>query len=53
MDSSIVIMRVGIIGGGVAGLATARAFLHANMKEGDGGSQGVRRLFEVTVLEAP
>lgn len=51
VDSSVAIMRVGIIGGGVAGLATARAFLRANMKEGDGG-QGVRRLFEVTVLEA-
>ena len=40
-------MRVGIIGGGAAGLATARAFLRAN-EEDCGG----RIRFEVTVFES-
>lgn len=40
------IKRIGIIGGGAAGLATARAFLHAN------DAKHAHVQFEVTVLEA-
>jgi len=52
-------VRIGIIGGGAAGLAAARAFLRANEEGGDGSTAtststrndaGVR--FEVTLLEA-
>ncbi len=39
------VVRMGIIGGGAAGLAAARAFLRANARD-----SGLR--FEVTVLEA-
>ena len=48
-----VLVRIGIIGGGAAGLAAARAFLRANKGGGDGSTatnDGVR--FEVTLLEA-
>eukprot|EP00580_Thalassiosira_gravida_P001067 CAMPEP_0201603364 /NCGR_PEP_ID=MMETSP0492-20130828/3825_1 /ASSEMBLY_ACC=CAM_ASM_000837 /TAXON_ID=420259 /ORGANISM="Thalassiosira gravida, Strain GMp14c1" /LENGTH=510 /DNA_ID=CAMNT_0048067121 /DNA_START=233 /DNA_END=1765 /DNA_ORIENTATION=+ len=49
------IKRIGIIGGGAAGLATARAFLRANNNNDDDDDEGTKQKkkvqFEVTVLE--
>ena len=45
-NNSVVKKRIGIIGGGASGLATARSFLRANNQPNPNGVQ-----FEVTVLE--
>jgi len=50
-ESSNCIQRIGIIGGGAAGLATARAFLRANDAAATQNGDKNQQQFEVTVFE--